>query len=84
MAGVERQMLDRVGEEVARATSIVRYAASARFSAHDLRGVAARLKEQRIEYSLNRLPSTGAWQLFCFDPSGARVELDFDASEPAP
>jgi anti-sigma factor ChrR (cupin superfamily) len=34
MAGVERQMLDRIGEEVARATSIVRYAASARFSAH--------------------------------------------------
>src|ERR1041384_5800632 len=33
MAGVERRMLDRIGEEVARATSIVRYAASARFSA---------------------------------------------------
>jgi hypothetical protein len=26
MAGVERRMLDRVGEEVARATSVVRYA----------------------------------------------------------
>ena len=26
MAGVDRQMLDRIGEEVARATSIVRYA----------------------------------------------------------
>jgi anti-sigma factor ChrR (cupin superfamily) len=34
MAGVERQMLDRIGDEVARATSIVRYAADARFSAH--------------------------------------------------
>ncbi|QLC26062.1 cupin [Parasphingopyxis algicola] len=34
MAGVERQMLDRVGEEVARATSIVRYAAGSRFSEH--------------------------------------------------
>lgn len=34
MAGVERRMLDRIGDEVARATSIVRYAASARFSAH--------------------------------------------------
>jgi anti-sigma factor ChrR (cupin superfamily) len=34
MAGVERRMLDRIGEEVARATSIVRYAANARFSAH--------------------------------------------------
>jgi anti-sigma factor ChrR (cupin superfamily) len=34
MAGVERYMLDRIGEEVARATSIVRYTAGARFSAH--------------------------------------------------
>jgi len=34
MPGVERRMLDRVGEEVARATSIVRYAPGSRFSAH--------------------------------------------------
>jgi len=34
MAGVERQMLDRVGGEVARATSLVRYAPGSRFSAH--------------------------------------------------
>ena len=33
---------------------------------------------------LRRLPTTGSWQLFCLDPSGARVELDFDASEAAP
>jgi len=34
MAGVERQMLDRVGDEVARATSLVRYAANSEFSPH--------------------------------------------------
>jgi anti-sigma factor ChrR (cupin superfamily) len=34
MAGVERRMLDRVGDEVARATSIVRYAPGSRFSPH--------------------------------------------------
>ena len=33
-AGVERVMLDRMGEERARATSIVRYAAGARFPHH--------------------------------------------------
>lgn len=54
------------------------------FSARDLRAVAARLTEQGIKYDLRRLPSAGSWQLFCLDPSGARVELDFDASEPAP
>ena len=35
MAGVERIMLDRIGEEVARATSIVRYAPGSRFSPHE-------------------------------------------------
>src|SRR5438105_2556218 len=34
MSGVERKMLDRVGDEVARATSIVRYAPNSHFSAH--------------------------------------------------
>ncbi len=34
MAGVERMMLDRVGEEVARATSLVRYAPNSTFSQH--------------------------------------------------
>ena len=54
------------------------------FSARDLRAVAARLTERGIAYDLNRLPSAGTWQLFCLDPSGARVELDFEATEPAP
>src|SRR3546814_13833638 len=34
MPGVERRMLDRIGGEVARATSIVRYAPGSHFSAH--------------------------------------------------
>jgi anti-sigma factor ChrR (cupin superfamily) len=34
MPGVERRMLDRIGGEVARATSIVRYAPDSRFSRH--------------------------------------------------
>ncbi len=34
LPGVDRRMLDRDGEEVARATSIVRYAAGSAFSAH--------------------------------------------------
>ena len=34
MAGVERRMLDRIGDEVARATTIVRYAPGSQFSAH--------------------------------------------------
>lgn len=34
MPGVDRRMLDRLGDEVARATSIVRYAPNSHFSAH--------------------------------------------------
>jgi anti-sigma factor ChrR (cupin superfamily) len=34
MPGVERQMLDRIGGEVARATSLVRYAPGSRFAEH--------------------------------------------------
>jgi len=34
MPGVDRMMLDRVGDEVARATTIVRYAPNSRFSQH--------------------------------------------------
>jgi len=34
IAGVERRMLDRIGDEVARATTIVRYAPDSRFSPH--------------------------------------------------
>jgi anti-sigma factor ChrR (cupin superfamily) len=36
--GVERRMLFRIGEEKARATSIVRYAAGSRFARHEHRG----------------------------------------------
>ena len=35
MAGVERMMLDRIGEEVARATSLVRYAPNSTFPSHE-------------------------------------------------
>lgn len=34
MPGVDRRMLDRIGDEVARATTIVRYAPNSQFSAH--------------------------------------------------
>ncbi len=34
LPGVDRRMLDRIGNEVARATSIVRYAPGSSFSAH--------------------------------------------------
>jgi catechol 2,3-dioxygenase-like lactoylglutathione lyase family enzyme len=56
------------------------------FTATDLPGTALRLAARGIGYELRRLAGApdGPWQLFCRDPSGARIELDFDASEPAP
>ena len=38
MKGVDRRMLDRIGDEVARATTIVRYAPGSAFSAHTHKG----------------------------------------------
>ena len=43
------------------------------FSATDLRATIATLREHGIEYELRRQAGVGTWQLFCFDPCGARV-----------
>ena len=51
------------------------------FSARDLKAVKARFDAQGLEYDLRRQAGAGTWQLFSHDPNGARVELDFDASE---
>ena len=44
----------------------------------------ARLKAKGIAYELRKLPAYGTWQLFFFDPNGAKVEIDFDPAEAAP
>ena len=54
------------------------------FTARDLAGTVSRLQALHQRYDLRRQAGSGIWQLFCFDPNGARVELDFDPSEPAP
>jgi catechol 2,3-dioxygenase-like lactoylglutathione lyase family enzyme len=54
------------------------------FSASDLRAIVAKLKQRKIKYNLGRQVETGTWQLFMHDPNGAKVELDFPASEDGP
>ena len=51
------------------------------FTAQGLRAVKARFDASNTKYDLRQQPGAGTWQLFCFDPNGAKVELDFDASE---
>jgi catechol 2,3-dioxygenase-like lactoylglutathione lyase family enzyme len=51
------------------------------FTATGLKAVKARFDESGVKYDLRRQAGAGTWQLFCFDPNGARVELDFDAAE---
>ena len=53
------------------------------FSSRDLKGTVAKLQAEGIRFSLNQQVGSGVWQLFCHDPAGVKVELDFDASEPA-
>jgi len=54
------------------------------FSATGLLDTLEKLKARNIESDLRRLPDSGVWQLFFHDPNGAKVELDFEASEPGP
>jgi catechol 2,3-dioxygenase-like lactoylglutathione lyase family enzyme len=54
------------------------------FSATGLADIAKRLDAMKVPYDLRRQPESRVWQLFFFDPNGARVELDFDPLEPAP
>lgn len=51
------------------------------FSAKNLREVKARFDTRGLKYDLRQQKGSGTWQLFCHDPSGAKVELDFDPSE---
>lgn len=51
------------------------------FSATGLARTLAQLKSRALPYNLVRQQETGVWQLFFYDPNGARVELDFDAGE---
>ena len=51
------------------------------FTASGLRAVKARFDERGLAYDLRQQVGAGTWQLFCHDPNGAKVELDFDPSE---
>lgn len=52
------------------------------FSAHDLSDTLALLTSRNVPHTCRRQAGSGVWQVFFFDPNGARVELDFDAREP--
>jgi len=54
------------------------------FSATGLAAAKARFDQAGVKYDLRRQAGAGTWQLFTFDPNGAKVELDFDATEAAP
>ena len=51
------------------------------FTASDLKSVKARFDAAGVKYELRQQAQSGTWQLFSSDPNGARVELDFDATE---
>jgi catechol 2,3-dioxygenase-like lactoylglutathione lyase family enzyme len=54
------------------------------FSAVDLVGTVRKLEQRGVRYQLGRQVETSVWQLFFHDPNGARVELDFAATERGP
>lgn len=55
------------------------------FSGKGLMSTVQRLEKSGVPYDLRRLPGDwGTWQLFIHDPNGAKIEIDFDRTEPAP
>tara|TARA_B110000503_G_scaffold116876_1_gene176364 strand:- start:1068 stop:1451 length:384 start_codon:yes stop_codon:yes gene_type:complete len=51
------------------------------FSGSELNTLLKTLKSKDIKYEMRKQVDTGIWQVFFYDPSGARVEVDFEASE---
>ena len=49
--------------------------------ASDVKAVKARFDAAGVKYDLRRQTGSGVWQLFTYDPNGAKVELDFDPAE---
>lgn len=72
-------------DEVPQGPSVLDHVA---FGGTDLPGLVARLTARNVPYDLRRLseggPTPGDWQLFFFDPNGARIEIDLPADEPDP
>jgi len=54
------------------------------FSARGLREKVMQLDAAGIHYACRKQVGSGIWQVFFFDPNGARIELDFDPAEAAP
>ncbi len=51
------------------------------FSAVGLSDTLALLTTYNVEHTCRRQTGTDIWQVFLFDPNGARVELDFSPAE---
>ncbi len=51
------------------------------FSANGLADTLALLTSRNIQHTCRKQAGSGTWQVFFFDPNGARVELDFNADE---
>jgi catechol 2,3-dioxygenase-like lactoylglutathione lyase family enzyme len=51
------------------------------FSARGLATTLQTLTAHKVEHVCRRQVGSGVWQVFFFDPNGARVELDFAADE---
>jgi len=54
------------------------------FTGRHLAALLEKLEARGIEHVCRRQVGSGVWQVFFFDPNGAKVEIDFAAEEKAP
>lgn len=75
----QKAYLGRVGERAA-ATGALDHVA---FHASGLDASLERLKRHGVEYFERRADDQALYQVFCYDPNGIKVELNFPATEAA-
>jgi len=54
------------------------------FTAKDLKRTLGELKKHGIEYELVHQSGSEVWQVFFYDPNGAKIDLDFASDETPP
>ena len=54
------------------------------YSAKNLAGMVAKLKAKGIEHEVIKQVGSEVWQVFFYDPNGAKIELDFAPDEAPP
>ena len=75
---IQKQYLGRTSQGAGQGTGAIDHLA---FRATGLKEMLMHLKKQGVSFSQRRANGQALFQLFCYDPNGIKVELNYDAVE---